>query len=222
MISASPIRSLQPSAARLAKPMSVRPLVGAGMKSRQSSLMFERRLAGVEDAGVRCEAVPMASVASVAFAAMSVARPPTTLFTAHTLTHTPTLSPSTHTPLNNRKLDAGVRCEAVSMASVASVAFAAMSVARPAANDSAELIAAVSKGVDIYLVLLTIRVIMTWFRNINWRSEPFKTLRTFTDPYLNVFRGIIPPIGGMDLSPMLGFMVLQFASRFLRKAAMGM
>ena len=32
---------------------------------------------------------------------------------------------------------------------------------------------------------------------------------TLCDPYLNLFRGIIPPIGGtLDLSPILAFVVL--------------
>lgn len=35
-----------------------------------------------------------------------------------------------------------------------------------------------------------------------WRS-------TLCDPYLNLFRGLIPPIGGtLDLSPILAFIVL--------------
>ena len=29
-----------------------------------------------------------------------------------------------------------------------------------------------------------------------------------TDPYLRVFRGIIPPLIGFDLSPLLGFILL--------------
>lgn len=33
--------------------------------------------------------------------------------------------------------------------------------------------------------------------------------RTLCDPYLNLFRGLIPPIGGtIDLSPILAFIVL--------------
>lgn len=34
-------------------------------------------------------------------------------------------------------------------------------------------------------------------------------LATICDPYLNLFRGIIPPLGGtIDLSPILAFVVL--------------
>ena len=36
---------------------------------------------------------------------------------------------------------------------------------------------------------------------------------TLCDPYLNLFRGIIPPIGGtLDLSPILAFIVLDVSS----------
>ena len=31
-----------------------------------------------------------------------------------------------------------------------------------------------------------------------------------TDPYLRVFRGIVPPLLGFDLSPLLGFSLLTF------------
>ena len=39
-----------------------------------------------------------------------------------------------------------------------------------------------------------------------------------TDPFLGLFRGIIPALGGIDLSPMLGFFLLNF----LRGVFMGM
>ena len=32
---------------------------------------------------------------------------------------------------------------------------------------------------------------------------------SITDPYLNMFRGVIPPIGGIDLSAILAFIALR-------------
>lgn len=90
-------------------------------------------------------------------------------------------------------------------------AFAAASVVggpSAAASTTAEVYGALAKAIDIYLLILTVRVILTWFRNINWFSEPWATLRQFTDPFLSVFRGIVPSLGGIDLSPMLGFFLL--------------
>ncbi|KAM7507424.1 hypothetical protein LguiA_017877 [Lonicera macranthoides] len=60
---------------------------------------------------------------------------------------------------------------------------------------------------NIYNTLLVVRLVLTWFPN----SPPaiVSPLSTLCDPYLNIFRGIIPPLGGtLDLSPILAFLVL--------------
>lgn len=62
-----------------------------------------------------------------------------------------------------------------------------------------------------YYLLLIIRIFLTWIPNIDWDSQPFNFMRSLTDPFLNIFRGIIPPIGGMlDISPIIAFFALQF------------
>lgn len=62
----------------------------------------------------------------------------------------------------------------------------------------------------LYYLLLIIRILLTWFPNIDWEAPPFPFVRGLTDPFLNIFRGIIPPIGGMlDISPVLAFIALQ-------------
>ena len=62
-----------------------------------------------------------------------------------------------------------------------------------------------------YYLLLIIRIFLTWIPNIDWDSQPFDFMRSLTDPFLNIFRGIIPPIGGMlDISPIIAFFALQF------------
>ena len=61
-----------------------------------------------------------------------------------------------------------------------------------------------------YYLLLIIRIFLTWIPNIDWNSQPFEFIRSITDPFLNIFRGIIPPIGGMlDISPIIAFFALQ-------------
>jgi len=61
----------------------------------------------------------------------------------------------------------------------------------------------------IYLILLLVRVSLTWFPNVNWYGQPFYSLSRLTDPYLKMFRGIVPPLVGIDISPILGFILLQ-------------
>ena len=61
-----------------------------------------------------------------------------------------------------------------------------------------------------YSFLLLVRVFGTWFPRFA-QSRLMHFVAFYTDPYLNVFRKVIPPIGGvMDISPMFAFMGLQF------------
>jgi len=66
-----------------------------------------------------------------------------------------------------------------------------------------------------YTVLLFIRVVGSWFPT--FARRPFmRFVCQYTDPYLNMFRRLIPPIGGMlDLSPLLGFFLLQILEQLL-------
>ncbi|GMN63251.1 hypothetical protein TIFTF001_032338 [Ficus carica] len=60
---------------------------------------------------------------------------------------------------------------------------------------------------NIYNTVLIVRLVLTWFPNAP--PSIVSPLSTICDPYLNIFRGIIPPLGGtLDLSPILAFLVL--------------
>merc|ERR1719191_674084 len=70
--------------------------------------------------------------------------------------------------------------------------------------------------IKMYLLLLFLRVLLTWFPSFNWDIQPWISLRQVTDPYLNIFRGLIPPLmGQIDLTPLIGFNVLQMLSSIL-------
>jgi YggT family protein len=71
------------------------------------------------------------------------------------------------------------------------------------------LIGTISSFVSIYLVLLFIRILLSWFPQVDWFNPPFSILSQLTDPYLNVFRNIIPPLGGLDISAILAILLLQ-------------
>lgn len=66
-----------------------------------------------------------------------------------------------------------------------------------------------STFLTFYTVLIFIRVLLTWFPNVDWYSQPFAALSQITDPYLNLFRSIIPPVGGIDFSAILAIILLQ-------------
>jgi YggT family protein len=71
----------------------------------------------------------------------------------------------------------------------------------------------------IYIVLLIIRVLLSWFPTINWYSQPFSALSQITDPYLNLFRSLLPPMGGIDFSPALAILLLQVVASIFGRIA---
>ena len=81
------------------------------------------------------------------------------------------------------------------------------------------LINTVLAFINIYTFLLIVRILLSWFPNINWFDPPFSIVSQLTDPYLNVFRSIIPPLGGLDFSPILAILLLQVIQSVLTPLA---
>jgi len=67
----------------------------------------------------------------------------------------------------------------------------------------------------IYTILLTVRILISWVPD--WHRYTWVRFVSFyTDPYLRLFRKVIPPIGGvLDLSPILAFFALRFAESMI-------
>lgn len=84
---------------------------------------------------------------------------------------------------------------------------------------AAFLIQVVLRTLSIFSLLLLLRVLLSWFPNLPWENPLLAALASITDPYLNLFRGLIPPIGGLDLSAILAFLTLSLASTLLRGLA---
>jgi uncharacterized protein YggT (Ycf19 family) len=58
-----------------------------------------------------------------------------------------------------------------------------------------------------YNLIITARVLLSWVPQAQGIGA-LQPIFAITDPYLNLFRGIIPPIGGLDLSPLAAFFLL--------------
>jgi len=76
-----------------------------------------------------------------------------------------------------------------------------------------------STTLQIYYILLIVRVLLTWFPGIDWSNGILSALASIIDPYLNIFRGIIPPIGGFDISSLLAFLVLNVIQNLVGQIA---
>ncbi|XP_058728742.1 ylmG homolog protein 1-2, chloroplastic-like [Vicia villosa] len=69
--------------------------------------------------------------------------------------------------------------------------------------------AGLKKWLDIYSGVLLVRVLLSWFPNIPWERQPLSAIRDLCDPYLSLFRNVVPPVfDTLDISPLLAFAVL--------------
>jgi YggT family protein len=80
----------------------------------------------------------------------------------------------------------------------------------------------------VYLVLIFIRIILSWIPRIpynRWLAAFIKFVTDVTDPYLNIFRRILPPVrmgpGALDLSPIVATFVLIIVSSLLADVIRG-
>ena len=71
------------------------------------------------------------------------------------------------------------------------------------------LLKAVNGIFNMFYVLIILRIFMSWIPNIDWEQQPIKFVREITDAYLEVFRRFVPPLGGLDFSPIIAIIVLQ-------------
>ena len=81
------------------------------------------------------------------------------------------------------------------------------------------LLQVLAQTLSIYTLVLLVRVLLSWFPNLDWSNPLLSTVSSITDPYLNAFRGLIPPLGGLDLSAILAFLALQLVQSLLQGAS---
>ena len=68
---------------------------------------------------------------------------------------------------------------------------------------------------DLYVGIIIIYVLMSWIPNMHGMVlDIYNALGRLCDPFLDLFRRIIPPIGGMiDISPIFAIIVVQIVGR---------
>ena len=74
--------------------------------------------------------------------------------------------------------------------------------------------------VNLYSFCILVYCIFTWFpiSQGGTLGTIFGFLKKICDPYLNLFRKILPPIGGtVDVTPILALLVLQLVVGFIAR-----
>jgi YggT family protein len=62
--------------------------------------------------------------------------------------------------------------------------------------------------IDLYAIVVLAAVVLTWIR-LSPGNPVLQFVQTLTEPVLAPARRIIPPLGGVDISPMLVMIALQ-------------
>ena len=60
----------------------------------------------------------------------------------------------------------------------------------------------------IYALLIVFRIILSWV--VSYSNKVFRFLSRLTDPVLEPFRKLIPPLGMFDISPIIVLLILNF------------
>lgn len=62
---------------------------------------------------------------------------------------------------------------------------------------------------EIYFWIILLRCLLSFVPTIDWYKQPFTFIKESTDAYLDLFRKVVPPINGLDFSPIVAIIVLQ-------------
>ncbi len=81
-------------------------------------------------------------------------------------------------------------------------------------NFFSALASVLSLALTLYMYVIIARAVMSWFN-----PDPYNPIVRFiyqvTDPVLDWVRRFIPPIAGLDLSPIVVIFAILFVNRFL-------
>ncbi len=67
-----------------------------------------------------------------------------------------------------------------------------------------------------YTIMIFARIIASWIPELQ-NNKFMHFIAFYTDPYLNLFRRIIPPLGVIDISPMIAFFALSILNGIIQR-----
>ena len=68
---------------------------------------------------------------------------------------------------------------------------------------------------QFYGLLIFIYVLMSWFPMRGAFYDVYRVLGSVVEPYLQLFRNLIPPMGNFDFSPLVAYFVLQIVVNYV-------
>ena len=82
--------------------------------------------------------------------------------------------------------------------------------------------------ITVYVIILLLYIVVNFLFAFGlrpgyyrWLDTVLDFLRDVSEPYLSIFRRFIPPLGPIDISPIVALLVLQFVGRLITNAIRG-
>ncbi len=67
--------------------------------------------------------------------------------------------------------------------------------------------------INLYIFLIIVDTILSWL-NLNNYNEYARFISRLVEPYLSIFRNLIPRFSALDLTPLFGILALYFIDEF--------
>uniref|UniRef100_A0A0D9VAQ4 Protein COFACTOR ASSEMBLY OF COMPLEX C SUBUNIT B CCB3, chloroplastic n=1 Tax=Leersia perrieri TaxID=77586 RepID=A0A0D9VAQ4_9ORYZ len=83
------------------------------------------------------------------------------------------------------------------------------------ATAAAAAMGAIGPGLSAMGFLFIARIVMSWYPRLPVREFPYVVAYAPTEPILAATRKVIPPVGGVDVTPVVWFAVVSFLNEIL-------
>jgi YggT family protein len=71
------------------------------------------------------------------------------------------------------------------------------------------LIALISDAAQILALLIIVRAVLSWIPSVDYGHPVIRAIIRITDPVLLPIRRVVPPLGGLDVTPIAALLLIQ-------------
>jgi len=79
------------------------------------------------------------------------------------------------------------------------------------------LIVLVDRAIQLLSILVFVRVLLSWVPSVDYGHPLISLIVRITDPILQPVRRLLPPVGGLDLSPIIAILLLNLVGQLLHQ-----
>jgi YggT family protein len=77
------------------------------------------------------------------------------------------------------------------------------------------LVTVISDAAQILALLIIVRAVLTWIPSVDYGHPVIRLISRVTDPVLLPIRRVIPPLGGIDVTPIAALLLIELARNLL-------